>query len=790
MATKNPVIDEPSEEEAKETKTDPLHEIRERYKVAASYWDDDRKQALDDIKFRAGDQWPDDVKTQRDKDQRPCLIVDKLNQYVRQIVNDGRQNRPAIKVHPVDSKADLATAEVFAGTIKHIESNSGADAAYDTALDSAATGGFGYFTVTTEYSGQETFDQDICIKRVRNPLSIIIDPDSTEADGSDMKFAFVEEKMAKDVFEAKYPNKTPTDWESNSDYSDWYGEEVRVARYWEVVEEDRTLYQMADNTVISKARFDELKDAGVEIDSLVKQTRNIPVRKVMQSLVSGKEYLEEPAEWLGKYIPICVVWGNEIDVEGKVTHSGIIRPAKDAQRLYNYSRSAFAERVALTPKAPWLAAEGQVETYEDDWNTANTKSHSVLRYTPTSLNGQPVPPPQRISPSDVPVGFQQDMQISEHDIQGAVGMYAASLGAPSNERSGKAIMARQREGDTGTFHYHDNLNRAIRHCGRILVDLIPKVYDSNRIIRIMGYDGAVSEASINPTIPTASQKQGLQMMYNLGVGTYDVTITSGPSYNTLRAEATESMVTMIQAHPELMNVIGDLMVKNMDWPGAEEISKRLHMTLPPQILEAEQKASMDKMPPEMQQAIEQFDAQIQQKEEAINVAADEIERLRIENDKLKAQHDLKQQEIQIKEQEAATSRFEAETARMVAEANALNDEEATRTAAFTAANPPQTTEPAAPAESSTGIAQILKTVADMQNPEAAAMRMAHEAESEQRMLATTVHMVETNSQITQQISTAVDALVQAAQSIAQPKHKVGKATRQADGSYTMESIEQ
>ena len=669
MAT-NPVTDE-AQEEAEELKVDPLHEMREKFKLADEYWGDDRRAALDDIKFRAGEQWPAEIVAQREKDKRPCLTVDKLNQYIRQIVNDGRQNRPSINVSPVDSKADVATAEIMAGIVKHIESRSNADAAYDTALDSSATGGFGYFTVTTEYSGEETFDQDICIKRVRNPLTIIIDPESVEADASDMKFAFVMETMTKDEFEKKYPNKLPADFKTNEKYEGWYGDEVRVARYWEVVEEDRTLYQMVDGTVISKARYDELKEGGlVEIDSMVKAVRNIPVRKVKHSLVSGAEYLEEPQEWPGKYIPICVVWGNEIDIEGKVTHSGIIRPAKDAQRLYNYSRSAFAERVALTPKAPWLAAEGQVEDYEDEWNTANTASHSVLRYVPTSLNGQPVPPPQRVNPTDVPVGFQQDMQISEHDIQGAIGMYAASLGAPSNERSGKAIMARQREGDTGTFHYHDNLNRAIRHCGRIIVDLIPKIYDSKRVVRIMGYDGTMSEASLDPGLPTASQKQGLQMMYNPGVGTYDVTITSGPSYNTLRQEATESMVTMIQAHPELMNVIGDLMVKNMDWPGAEEISKRLHMVLPPPILEAEQKAVMDKMPPEMQQAIEQFDAAIKQKDESINAAADEIERLRVENEKLKTAHDLKAAEIQIKAQEAQISQFEAETARLVAIGNA------------------------------------------------------------------------------------------------------------------------
>lgn len=773
-----------SEEEKAEEKVDPLHECRERYKLAEEYWSDDRKNALDDIKFRAGEQWPTDVAAQRAKDKRPCLTVDKLNQYIRQIVNDGRQNRPAIKVSPVDGGADIATAEIYAGIVKHIESRSNADAAYDTALDSAATGGFGFFTIGTEYVGDKTFDQEIKIKRVRNPMSIIIDPASVEADGSDMKFAFVMEDFDKDVFEAKYPGKIPEDWESNDEYSAWYGERVKVARYWYVTEEDRTLYLMADNTVISRARYEELKDAGIEIDSLVKQTRNIPVRKVFHALVSGKEYLEEPVEWLGKYIPVCIVWGNEIDIEGKVTHSGIVRPAKDAQRLYNYSRSAFAERVALTPKAPWLAAEGQVEDYEDEWKTANTLPHSVLRYKPTALNGQPVPPPSRINPSDVPMGFQQDMQISEHDIQGAIGMYAASLGAPSNERSGKAIMARQREGDTGTFHYHDNLNRAIRHAGRIIVDLIPKVYDSTRVVRIMGYDGTTSEAQINPTIPTASQKQGLQMMYNLGVGTYDVTITSGPSYNTLRQEATESMVTMIQAHPELMNVIGDLMVKNMDWPGAEEISKRLHMILPAPILEAEQKASIDKMPPEMQKAIQQFDIAIQQKDEAINAAADEIERLRLENEKLKREEAVKLAELEVKREEVEVKKFEAETDRMVAAANAENAQAQTEIAAFTAANPPQQSESdgGESQEQSMDIGAILQTVASMQSPATTEAGVA--------LVETSKAMVESNMQISQNIAVAVDALVQAAQSIAQPKHKTGKAVRQPDGSYIMESVEE
>jgi len=667
MATMNPVTDE-YKEEKDEKKSDPLHEVLEQYKIADEYWSDDRRMALDDIKFRNGEQWyPEDLQLRKN---RPCLTVDKLNQYIRQIVNDGRQNRAAIKVRPVDSGADVATANVFAGIIKHIEGRGSADAAYDTALDSAATGGAGYFRVLTEYANDDTFDQEIRIKRIRNPMSVMIDPASEEADASDMKFCFIVEQMDKDDFEKKYTNHKPEDFKTNDKYTDWYGETVRIAEYWCVKEEERTLFQMQDGTVISRARLDELKDAGIEVDSLIRAERNIPKRTVYRGVCCGADWIEPLKEWPGKYIPVLVVWGNEIDVEGKVTHSGIIRPAKDAQRLYNYNRSAFAERVALTPKAPWVAAEGQVEDYEDEWKTANTENYSVLRYKPTSLNGQPVPPPQRQSASDIPSGFSQDMQISEHDIQGAIGMYAASLGAPSNERSGKAIMARQREGDVGTFHYHDNLNRAIRHCGRILVDLIPKIYDSNRVIRILGYDGKSDDVSIDPNLPTASQMNGVKTIYNLGVGRYDVTISTGPSYNTLRQEAGESMTRVLEANPNMWPIIGDLAIKNMDWPGAEEISDRLKLTLPPEIKQAEEDKKAGNMPPEVAQIKSQMEQMAQQKDEMLNAAADKIEELQKEMESLKTAHDLKAAEIQIKAQEAEISQFEAETARMVAMGNA------------------------------------------------------------------------------------------------------------------------
>lgn len=668
----NPITDEtPASSEDEDE--DSLHEIREKYKLAEEYWDDNRKAAIDDIRFAAGEHWPAELVTKREKDNRPCLTVDKLNQYVRQIVNDGRQNRPSIKVLPVDSGADVQTAKVYQGIIKHIEQHSHADAAYDCALEASATNGFGFFRILSEYAGDDTFNQELCIKRIRNPLSVLIDPCSQEADGSDMKFAFVTEVISKERFEKEYPGKIPEDFETNDNYSDWYGEEVRIAEYWCVKEEQRTLYQLGDGTVLTKAEYDSLKESWKDIDSMVKTSRNIPKKTVWHAKVSGKEFLEPLTEWPGKYIPILVVYGNETDIEGKVVLSGIIRPAKDAQRLYDYSRSAFAERVALTPKAPWVAAEGQVEDYSHEWETANTENHSVLRYRPTSINGQPVPPPQRTSASDIPAGFAQDMQISEHDIQGAIGMYSSSIGAPSNERSGKAIMARQKEGDVGTFHYHDNLNRAISHAGRILVDLIPKIYDSTRVVRILGADGTPDSVQLNPVMDKASESDGVNTIYNLGVGTYDVTVTTGPSYNTLRQEAAESMAQMVQANPALMNVIGDLLIKNMDWPGADEISNRMKLILSPEIKQAEQASKT--ISHEVQQLQATFQQQMQQKDEMMSQAAQMIEQLKTEMQSLKEETSLKEKELEIKAADTEIKAYDAETKRLSAVSGALSPEQ-------------------------------------------------------------------------------------------------------------------
>lgn len=678
--------DEAKEEKA-EAAIDPLHEARERYTRAKDAWSDDRKRYIDDVKFAAGEQWPEKIRSEREGDSRPVLVVDKCGQYIRQVVNDSRQSRPAIKVRPVDSAADVDTAEIIQGICRHIEDRSNADVAYDTALECAVKGGFGFFRILTEYAHDSTFEQEICIKRIRNPLTVLFDPDCMEPDGSDARYAFVTEDMDKDVYELTYGDVDAINWDDDSaKYGDFISEDkVKICEYFYVEESEQNLNLFTDGTTATDEEIKQATEAGIPIPE-IKETRAIPIKKVMWCKMNGKGYLEEPKEWPGKYIPVIPVWGNEEDIDGEVRHTGMIHSAKDAARLYNYSRSAYAERVALTPKAPYVAAFGQVEDFPE-WEDANNRNYSVLRYNPIDAAGNAVPPPQRQPAFDVPAGFAQDMQIAEHDIQSALGMYAASVGQPSNEKSGRAIIARERSGDMATFHYHDNLARAIRHGGRIIVDMVPRVYDTARVVRILGIDGTADMVQLNPALPQSTVKLGAKSIHNIGLGKYDVSVSTGPSYTTRRQEAAESMVQLVQGNPALMQIMGDLLVKNMDWPGAEEIADRLRLMLPPQIQQAAQ-SDKAQSPEVMQvmaqakQAIAQRDQQLQQAQVMMQQMNAKLQEL-MQNQQEKAvdlqikgkELSLKEQETAIKARDTEIKAYEAETERMQALAPAFNQSE-------------------------------------------------------------------------------------------------------------------
>lgn len=694
------------------TKDGFLSNARKRFARCVEAETKNREKALEAIKFRNLEQWPDDIKRARESDPegaRPCLVVDKLNQYINQVKNDQRQNRPAIKVRPVDDKGDKEVAEIIQGIVRHIEDTSKADLAYDTAYEHAVDGGFGYFRVITEWCDETSFEQDIKIKRIRNRFSVYLDPEHQEPDGSDARYGFVTEWMDRDDFKEAYPNADPCDWESDGkDLKDWVEKDkVRIAEYFYLEPTKVKLLMLADGAVLTENELAEFPGAEVV------QARDTTVHKVKWCKISGKEKLEE-RDWPGKFIPIVEVVGNEIDIEGERHLSGMIRGAMDAQRIHNYASSSFVENVALAPKSPFTAAAGQIENYEDEWKSANRRNLSVLRYDPVTVDGHPVPPPVRQPMPGISPGWQQVMANTEHDIQASLGMYSASLGEPSNEKSGKAILARQREGDVANFHYIDNLARSIRHTGRILVDLIPKIYDTARVARILGEDGTPDMAMLNPEQEAPVVQKGLKKVYNLSLGKYDVSVSVGPSYTTKRQEAAESMVELVRAQPDLMALVGDLMIRNMDWPGADQIADRLKTMLPPQIQQLESKDTED---PAMAAVHAQYEATIAQiKEEAALFIKDLQNKLQeamtANEDKEQKIREMtlalanKQEELAVRKQEAQAKRDVELAKLMQADSNQVSGAE----------QPPKQEAPAVNVYDSTfagPIAESLNVLAEM-----------------------------------------------------------------------------
>lgn len=650
-----------------QTDAELLEEARERFKLCEEFWGRNQNAWIEDAKFRNLDQWPSDVITLRG-DERPCPVVDKCNQYVRQVVNDGRQNRPGVKVRPVDDKGDIKVAGAFQGVIRHICDRSNADEAFDTSLDHAAGNGYGFFRIVTEYAHSDTFNQDIGVQRIRNPVGVMLDPNVEAADGSDAEYGFVIDMIPKKKYAKLYPTAKITNFEGNADkYGDGWAssDNVRVCEYFYKVETPRVMHLLSDSTSSSDEDYQARLAAPPEGQALptIKESRNIPKVEVRWIRFSGAEILEKN-EWKGCYIPLIPVYGNESDIEGKVTYSGLIRAAKDAQRIYNYMAASFVEVVALTPKAPFVAAEGQTEGYEDEWKTANVGNKAVLTYKPTTVGEQMVPPPQRQPPSAIPAGYSQGLQHAEHDIQASMGMYNASIGEKSNEKSGRAILARQREGDTSTFHYQDNLNRAIRYLGRQLVDLIPKIYDSKRVIRILGEDGSADSAEIDPAQAQAVVQMGSTTIYNLGVGTYDVSVAAGPSYTTKRQESAEAMMQIAQGDAAVWQTHGDLIVKSQDWPNAEEFAKRSLLVMPPplrQAIEAEddktQSPEVAAVKQQAQQVIQAKDQQIQAAEAGIQERDQALQKLQQENDALKSDRELNAQKLQLEMMKADNERL-------------------------------------------------------------------------------------------------------------------------------------
>ena len=651
----------------KKSASDILATARARLDLAVSALAESREDEIDDLRFYAGSpdnhwQWPADVLATRGAVQgqtinaRPCLTINKLPQHVRQVTNDQRQNRPGAKVIPVDDNADVEVADIFNGMIRHIEYISDADVAYDTACENQVSYGEGYLRLLTEYCDDNTFDQDIKIGRVRNSFSVYMDPTIQDPTGADAKWCFVTEDVTKAEFERMYPDASPiTTLQSlgvgDQSISNWLNEDtIRIADYY-YIDFDRTTLNLYPGNATAFEGTPEDKQLRA-IYGKPKKSRESDRPKVKYCKINGYEILEE-REWAGKWIPVIRIVGNEFEVDGRLYVSGLVRNAKDAQRMYNYWVSQEAEMLALAPKAPFIGYGGQFEGYENQWKTANTQNWPYLEVNPDVTDGQGgmLPLPARAQPPMASSGLLQAKAGASEDIKSTTGQYNASLGMGSNERSGKAILARQREGDVGTYHYGDNLARGVRHVARQLVDLIPKIYDTQRIARIIGEDGETKMIKINPEQPQPVNKivdeRGIVMekVYNPGVGKYDVVAITGPGYATKRQEALEAMAQLLQGNPQLWAVAGDLFVKNMDWPGAQEMSKRFAKTIDPKFL------SDGEDNPALQAAQQQMQAMGQEMEQMHQM---------IQN----VGKSIEAQDMERKDFEAQVKAYEAETKRL------------------------------------------------------------------------------------------------------------------------------
>lgn len=582
-----------------------IQEARELFQQSEEGTTNNREAAQEDIRFsRLSDQWPKEILEQRRLEGRPALTINRLPTFIRQVVNDSRQAKPGIKVSPVDNGADKMTAEVIAGLIRSIERNGdGAEIAYDTAIDNAVTCGFGFFRIGIDYVNSDSFNMEAKIERIPNPLMVNWDIASTKFDASDWDYAFVSEMLTRDEFEHRYPGAAFIDFEHDSaaDATNTYwadGDEVRVAEYFRREEKKRKLLLLSNGRA---ARLDVLakefrmmaEQAGMDLGGQVKdmelvqqalaaqglevlKEREATYHEVTRRMISGAEVLSEDV-WPGSMIPICPVWGDEVFADGKRYFRSMIRDAKDPQQMFNFWRSATTELVALAPRAPYLIQEGSIpKGMEEMWQTANTRSHPFLVYA----SGKNVP--QRQPFAGPPAGALQEALNAADDIKAITGIYDAGLGARSNETSGRAILARQKEGDVANYHFIDNLNRAIRYAGRCLLEIIPAVYSARETIRILGEDQ--KEKVIRLTMEDGggevNPETGERELFNLSIGDYDVDVTAGPSYSTQREETREILIEIMRARPDAFPLMADVLFRHFDFQGSDELAERAKAMMP------------------------------------------------------------------------------------------------------------------------------------------------------------------------------------------------------------------
>ena len=624
-----------------------LTKLREDFKNALEADEEQRREAIFDMKFTVipGYQWEDNQKKERGN--RPCYEMNKVRVTAKRIINNMRDNRPAGKVRGVEDN-DVDNAEIYEGLIRNIWARNG-DNVMDYAAEYQVISGYGAWRINTEYVADDVFEQDIVLDTIANPFCLFADPHSKDILKRDARFWIFTEKISNEQFEAKYPKAERSDFESHEfdDEEDWEtDEETRVAEYWYKVPAEREIWQLEDGKVIAS----DSDEAEAIPEEMIVKRRMVKYDKIMMCIASGQAILEGPTEWAGSMFPFVPIYGEYYIVDGKVYWNGITRFAKDAQRSYNVARTAITETIAMAPNSKYWVTPAQAEGHEQHWKVAHQKNMPFQMYNP-----DPMAPgtPQRMGTADVPVALIQESQLAAEEINMVTGIYQGDIGAPNQATSGKQEIARQQAGAIATFNYSDNMAKGIERTWELLIDLIPKVYDTKRSLRVLGQDGAEKYVEINSIVPDPETGEPITV-HDLSMGKYDTVVTVGPNFTTRRQEAAETYQGLLQGSPELMTIIGDLVFKSMDLPYAEDISDRMKTMLPPQIQESLNEGQ--DIPPEVRQMmaqaqqamqmVEQQMAAVQEEAAKVQVEATGNEQAKAEVEKLIAQLEAKQAQFQ------------------------------------------------------------------------------------------------------------------------------------------------
>ena len=634
-----------------------LEKIKGRWKAMSDADQENRREAMEDMKFCfvPGNQW--DLNMKQERGQRPAYEFNKVRISVKRVINDMRANRPAGKVRAIEG-GDKETAELYEGLIRNISNRSEFETITDYAAEYQVAGGFAAWRVDVDYADDDIFDQDIWVRGIENPYCLYHDPAAKDFMKRDAEDWILTERITHGEFERRFgedAEKSDFQGDIEFDDEDWADEDdVRIAEYWYKKPVTKELWQLQDGAVVDS----ESDEAEAIPPEAILKTREVMTNKICRVMASGQRLLTEPEDWAGRKFPFVVVYGEYIVVDGKTQWYGLVRHAKDAQRSYNVARTSVIENIAQAPKSKILATAEQVAGLEQQWQTAHKKNYPFMLYN--SDPNAPGPPQMLPGPS-VPSGLAAEQQFASDDLKAVTGIFDASIGARGNETSGRAIYARQQQGEIATFNYQDNMSKAVQYTYEILIDLIPEIYDAEREIRVLGSDGAEDYKRINQVVMDYETMTAIRVN-DITTGKYDVTVTSGPNFATQRQEAAETYSQLAQGNPEIMSIAGDLVFKSMDLPYAEDIGERLKFLLPPQVQES---LGEDKeVPPEVQQMM----AQAQEAMQMVEQRAQEVAQLEQQASESKSQADAAQSDIraEIANLKAEKAEFEAHVAKQMA----------------------------------------------------------------------------------------------------------------------------